>query len=127
VLAAQDGQLMASDQDLDLVGVRRPPAQHHQLEKAAQRQVDERPDHPHLQQDDSTRRRTRALLITRPLTRGTDVWHPTRPPGCAPNHWTPTEVAQLEASLRALATDHLDIYQMHSGSDEVVQNDWNWC
>jgi aryl-alcohol dehydrogenase-like predicted oxidoreductase len=28
-------------------------------------------------------------------------------------------VAQLEASLRALATDHLDIYQMHSGSDEV--------
>jgi myo-inositol catabolism protein IolS len=43
------------------------------------------------------------------------------------NHWTPTEVvAQLEASLRALSTDHLDIYQMHSGSDEVVQNDWNW-
>ena len=42
------------------------------------------------------------------------------------NHWTPTEVvAQLEASLRALATDHLDIYQMHSGSDEVVQNHWN--
>ena len=42
-------------------------------------------------------------------------------------HWTPTEVvAQLEASLRALSTDHLDIYQMHSGSDEIVQNDWNW-
>jgi aryl-alcohol dehydrogenase-like predicted oxidoreductase len=38
----------------------------------------------------------------------------------------PTEVvAQLKASLRALSTDHLDIYQMHSGSDEVVQNDWN--
>jgi myo-inositol catabolism protein IolS len=43
------------------------------------------------------------------------------------NHWTPTEVvAQLEVSLRALSTDHLDIYQMHSGSDEVVQNDRNW-
>jgi len=43
------------------------------------------------------------------------------------NHWTPTEVvAQLEASLAALSTDHLDIYQMHSGSDEIVQNDWNW-
>jgi aryl-alcohol dehydrogenase-like predicted oxidoreductase len=44
------------------------------------------------------------------------------------NHWTPTEVVtQLEASLPALATDHLDIYQMHCGSDKVVQNDWNWC
>jgi hypothetical protein len=31
----------------------------------------------HLQQDDSTRRRTMALPITRPLTRGTDFWHPT--------------------------------------------------
>jgi hypothetical protein len=67
VLAAQDCQLVAEDQDLDLVGVRRPPPQHHQLEKAAQRQVDERPDHPHLQRDDSTRRRTIALLITPPL------------------------------------------------------------
>jgi hypothetical protein len=64
VLAAQDCQLVAEDQDLDLVGVRRPPPQHHQLEKAVQRQVDERPDHPHLQRDDSTRRRTIALLIT---------------------------------------------------------------
>jgi len=36
------------------------------------------------------------------------------------DQWTPTEVvAQLEASLRALATDHVDIYQMHSASDEV--------
>jgi hypothetical protein len=54
VLAAQDGQLVAEDQDLDLLGVRRRPAEHHQLEKAVQRQVDERSDHPHLQQDDST-------------------------------------------------------------------------
>ena len=30
MLAAQDGQLVAQDQDLDLVGVRRPPAEHHQ-------------------------------------------------------------------------------------------------
>jgi len=36
------------------------------------------------------------------------------------DHWTPTEVvAQLEASLRALRTDYLDLYQMHSGSAEV--------
>jgi hypothetical protein len=34
VLAAQDGQLVAEDQDLDLVGVRRPPPQHQQLEDA---------------------------------------------------------------------------------------------
>jgi hypothetical protein len=77
VLAAQDCQLVTEDQNLDLFGVRRPPAEHHQLKQAAQRKADERPDHPHLQQDDSTRRRTIALLITRPLTCGTDFWHPT--------------------------------------------------
>jgi hypothetical protein len=54
VVAVQYCQLVAEDQDLDLFGVRRLPAEHHQLEKAVQRQVDERPDHPHLQQDDST-------------------------------------------------------------------------
>jgi hypothetical protein len=36
VLAAQDGQLVAEDQDLDLFGARRPPAEHQQLEQAAQ-------------------------------------------------------------------------------------------
>jgi hypothetical protein len=41
VLAAQDCQLVAEDQDLDLFGIRRPPAEHHQLKKAVQRQVDE--------------------------------------------------------------------------------------
>jgi aryl-alcohol dehydrogenase-like predicted oxidoreductase len=31
-------------------------------------------------------------------------------------HWSPAEVVtQLEASLRALRTDHVDLYQMHSG------------
>ena len=36
-------------------------------------------------------------------------------------HWSPAEVvAQLEASLRALRTDHVDLYQMHSGADEVL-------
>jgi len=35
LLAAQDGQLVAEDQDLDLFGVRRPPAEHQQLEQAA--------------------------------------------------------------------------------------------
>jgi hypothetical protein len=54
VLAAQDRQLVAEDQDLHLFRVRRPPAEHQQLKDAAQRQVDERPDHQHLQRDDST-------------------------------------------------------------------------
>jgi len=62
VLAAQNCQLVAEDQDLNLFRVRRAPAQHHQLEKAAQRQVDERPDHQHLQRDGSTRWRTIAVL-----------------------------------------------------------------
>ena len=32
--------------------------------------------------------------------------------------WSPAQViAQLEASLRALRTDHVDLYQFHSGSD----------
>jgi aryl-alcohol dehydrogenase-like predicted oxidoreductase len=35
--------------------------------------------------------------------------------------WKPTEVVgQLEASLRALRTDHVDLYQMHSGSKELL-------
>jgi hypothetical protein len=73
VLAAEDCQLVASDQDLDLFGVRRPPTEHHQLEKAAQRQVDKRPHHQHLQRDGSTRPRTISL---RPHPRCSGV-HPT--------------------------------------------------
>jgi aryl-alcohol dehydrogenase-like predicted oxidoreductase len=43
------------------------------------------------------------------------------------DHWTPTEVvAQLEASLRALSTDHVDVYQMHSGPDEVFDRHDLW-
>jgi hypothetical protein len=49
VLAAQNCQLVAEDQDLNLFRVRRAPAEHQQLKHTAQRQVDERPDHQHLQ------------------------------------------------------------------------------
>jgi len=43
------------------------------------------------------------------------------------DHWNPTEVvAQLEASLRALRTDHVDLYQMHSASDEVFRRPDLW-
>jgi hypothetical protein len=55
LLAAQDRQLVTQDQDLNLLGVRRLPAEHQQRKDAAQRQVDERPDHQHLQPDGSTR------------------------------------------------------------------------
>lgn len=42
-------------------------------------------------------------------------------------HWSPTEVvAQLEASLRALRTDYIDVYQFHSGDDAAFQRDELW-
>jgi hypothetical protein len=62
VLAAQNCQLVAEDQDLHLFGVRRAPAEHHQPKHTAQRQVDERPDHPAPPTDGSTRWRTIAVL-----------------------------------------------------------------
>ncbi len=43
--------------------------------------------------------------------------------------WTPGEVAeQLDQSLKALGTDYVDLYQFHSGSDDVFNNDelWTW-
>ena len=41
--------------------------------------------------------------------------------------WTPAEVRkQLEASLCALGTDYVDIYQFHSGSNAVFDNDELW-
>lgn len=43
------------------------------------------------------------------------------------DHWSPNEVIQqLEASLKALRTDYIDIYQFHSGSDEVFNQDELW-
>lgn len=41
--------------------------------------------------------------------------------------WQPASVLrQLEASLRALNTERIDLYQFHSGSDEVFFNDELW-
>jgi len=41
--------------------------------------------------------------------------------------WTADDVReQLEASLRALQTDYIDLYQFHSGSDEAFDNDELW-
>jgi len=43
------------------------------------------------------------------------------------DHWSPQEVVQqLEASLKALRTDYVDVYQFHSGGDEVFDQDDLW-
>ena len=43
------------------------------------------------------------------------------------DHWSPTSVVtQLEDSLRALGTDHVDIYQAHGGSDEQFSTSGLW-
>ncbi|WP_128894848.1 aldo/keto reductase [Longirhabdus pacifica] len=42
-------------------------------------------------------------------------------------HWSPEDVLQqLEGSLKALQTDYIDVYQFHSGTDEVFDNDDLW-
>jgi aryl-alcohol dehydrogenase-like predicted oxidoreductase len=41
--------------------------------------------------------------------------------------WSAAEVQQqFEQSLKALQTDYIDLYQFHSGSNEVFQNDELW-
>jgi aryl-alcohol dehydrogenase-like predicted oxidoreductase len=42
-------------------------------------------------------------------------------------HWSPQEVRQqLEDSLRSLRTDYVDLYQFHSGNNEVFDQDELW-
>jgi aryl-alcohol dehydrogenase-like predicted oxidoreductase len=42
-------------------------------------------------------------------------------------HWSAEEVVkQLDASLKALNTDYIDLYQFHSGKNEVFDNDELW-
>ncbi|OXM85323.1 aldo/keto reductase [Paenibacillus rigui] len=42
-------------------------------------------------------------------------------------HWSPQEVLdQLDASLKSLQTDYIDVYQFHSGSDEAFDQDELW-
>jgi hypothetical protein len=51
MLPAQHRKLVAQHQDLDLLGLGRPAAEHDQLKDVAQRQVDERPDHKTLRDE----------------------------------------------------------------------------
>jgi myo-inositol catabolism protein IolS len=56
-----------------------------------------------------------------PEAMGQDRWSPG---SVRSDHWTPQEViGQLELSLRALGTDHVDLYQAHSAPDEVIDDD----
>jgi myo-inositol catabolism protein IolS len=44
------------------------------------------------------------------------------------DHWSPQEVRQqLEASLKALRTDYIDLYQFHSGSDQAFDQGELWA
>jgi myo-inositol catabolism protein IolS len=59
-----------------------------------------------------------------PEAMGQDRWSPA---SVRSDHWTPKEViGQLEASLRALGTDHVDLYQAHSAPDAVIDHDGLW-
>ncbi|TBL79895.1 aldo/keto reductase [Paenibacillus thalictri] len=43
------------------------------------------------------------------------------------NYWSAEEVLkQLDSSLKSLRTDYVDLYQFHSGPDEVFDNDDLW-
>lgn len=43
------------------------------------------------------------------------------------DHWRPSEVVdQLDASLKALKTDYVDLYQFHSGGDEAFDQAELW-
>jgi aryl-alcohol dehydrogenase-like predicted oxidoreductase len=45
----------------------------------------------------------------------------------AKNYWSAEEVLiQLDSSLKTLKTDYVDLYQFHSGPDEVFDNDALW-
>ena len=81
MLATQDREFVAQDQDLDFLGLSRPAAEHDQLEDVAQRQVEERPDHRHPSRgrQGTTAHRSLSQGRASPLvTSTTDFWHPTR-------------------------------------------------
>jgi hypothetical protein len=77
-LATQHRKLVAQHQGLDLLGLGRSATEHDQLEDAAQRQVDERPDHRHLAAEGG-----QATTHRSPPSSGT-CWSPPRPTSGTP-------------------------------------------
>lgn len=73
-------------------------------------------------------------LVGRAIARHRDDWvlatkfgHRYLGDGRRRDEWSAEEVVdQLERSLRALGTDHVDVYQFHSGDDRVFDNDDLW-
>jgi aryl-alcohol dehydrogenase-like predicted oxidoreductase len=73
-------------------------------------------------------------LVGRAIARDRDHWvlatkfgHRYLGGGRRRDEWFSTEVvAQLDRSLRALGVDHVDLYQFHSGSDQVLDDDDLW-
>lgn len=73
-------------------------------------------------------------LVGRAIRADRDEWvvatkfgHRFRAPFEREDLWSASEVvAQLDASLTALGTDRVELYQFHSGSDEVFDNDELW-
>jgi aryl-alcohol dehydrogenase-like predicted oxidoreductase len=81
---------------------------------------------------------------TSPTKRSTDCWGGQEswvstwwtPPSATATTWPKRSsarpldakevIGQLEASLRALGTDHVDLYQAHSGPDEVIDHGGLW-
>ncbi len=80
MLATQHCKLVAQRQDFDFVGLSRSAAKHDQLKDAAQRQVDQRPDHRHLAQEGE-------LAAThRSPAQGQIRWSPTPSTSGGPRH-----------------------------------------
>ena len=73
-------------------------------------------------------------LVGRAISRNRDHWvvatkfgHRYLGDGQRRDEWSAAQVVdQLERSLRALGTDHVDLYQFHSGDDRTFDNDDLW-
>ena len=82
--------------------------------------------------EDAARRRAEGAAATRscsPRSAATTSTPPASTPGQSerPHDWEPASVReQLEASLRRLGTDHIDLYQLHNTRIEPIRDDELW-
>src|SRR6266498_575159 len=96
MLAAEHRKLVAQHQKLNLLGLCRPTAEQDQLEAAAQRQVDERPNHTDLRQGRREARTHRSPPSSR------TCWSRPRPTSGTPRAYF-TTAPKPEFPLNALA------------------------